>query len=74
VLQLEEEDIKTLREVLKVSEEEILKIKNFERGYGLLFANKNRIVSKISANKVEYDLITTDRKDFENKGCEDMEK
>jgi len=74
ILQLEEEDIKILKEVLNISDEEILKIKNFSRGYGLLFSNKNRVLTKVSANKFEYDLITTDRKDFENKGCEDMEK
>ena len=65
ILQLEEEDIKILKEILKVSEEEILKLKNFDRGYGLLFSNKNRIITKVNANKKEYNLITTDRKDFE---------
>ena len=66
ILQLEEEDIRILENVLNLSQEEILKIKNFDRGYGLLFSNKNRVVAKISANKFEYNLITTDRKDFEN--------
>jgi len=65
ILQLEEEDIKILKEVLKVSDEEILQIKNFDRGFGLLFSNKNRVVTKVDANKFEYNLITTDRKDFE---------
>jgi len=70
ILQLEEEDIKILKEVLKVSDEEILKIKNFERGYGLLFSNKNRVITKAEAGKAEYDLITTDRKDYErDKSC-----
>lgn len=64
ILQLEEEDTRILKEVLKVSEEEMLKVKNFDRGYGLLFSNKNRVVAKIQANKFEYDLITTDRRDL----------
>jgi len=66
ILQLEEEDIRILENILNLSQEEILKIKNFDRGYGLLFSNKNRVVAKINANKFEYNLITTDRKDFEN--------
>ena len=71
ILQLEEEDIKILKNILDLSEEEVLKIKNFNRGYGLLFSNKNRVVSKINANTFEYALITTDRKDFENNFNED---
>ena len=63
ILQLEEEDIRMLDAVVKLSEEEILKIKTFERGYGLLFAEKNRVVAKIEANKTEYGIITTDRRD-----------
>lgn len=81
VLQLEKEDIEILKEILNISEEEILKIRNFERGYGLLFSNKNRVVAKVEANKIEYSLITTDRKDFENdvkvlknKDCKVLEK
>ncbi len=69
ILQLEEEDIKILKEVLKISDEEMLKLKNFERGYGLLFSNKNRVVTKVAANKFEYNLITTDRKDYEKEFC-----
>jgi len=64
ILQLEEEEMKVLKEVLKVSEEEVLKIKNFDRGYGLLFSNTNHVVAKIQANDDEYRLITTDRQDL----------
>ena len=32
----------------------------------LLNKNRNRVISKVKANEVEYKLITTDRKDFEN--------
>lgn len=64
ILQLEEEDITMLKEILNISEEEILKIKSFERGYGLLCADKTRVVSKIKSNRFEYNLITTDRRDL----------
>ena len=49
----------------------MLKIKNFNRGEGLFFVDKNRIVAKIKAGKFEYDVITTDRRDIEgrNRGC-----
>ncbi len=65
ILQLEEEDINILKDVISVSDEEVFKIKNFDRGYGLLLSNKNRVIAKIVSNKSEYNLITTDRKDFE---------
>lgn len=65
ILQLEEDDIKILKGVVKLSDEEIFRIKNFDRGYGLLFSNKNRVVAKVESNKCEYNLITTDRSDFE---------
>lgn len=65
ILQLEKEDIKVLKETTDISEEEILKMRNFERGTGLLISNKNRVITKVYANKFEYNLITTDRKDLE---------
>ena len=64
ILQLEEEDIHMLESILQLSSEEILKIKTFERGDGLLFAEKNRVVAKIEANRHEYNVITTDRSDL----------
>lgn len=65
ILQLEEEDMKVLSEVISLSEEEIVKIKTFSRGNGLLFADKNHIALKVEANAEEYKLITTDRRDLE---------
>lgn len=64
ILQLEEEDVEILKGVVNMSEEEVLKVKNFDRGYGILFSNKNRVIAKVQANKAEYNLITTDRKDI----------
>ena len=65
ILQLEEEDTKVLKEAINLSDEEILKIKTFPRGNGLLMADKNHVVLKSEANTVEYKLITTDRVDLE---------
>lgn len=65
VLQLEEEDIGILKNVLKLSEEEEFKIRNFARGNCLFYAGKNHVETKIQAYDYEYDLITTDRADLE---------
>ncbi|MBP3284672.1 MAG: ATP-binding protein [Clostridia bacterium] len=68
VLQLEEEDIGILKNVLKLSEEEEFKIRNFARGNCLFYAGKNHVETKIQAYDYEYDLITTDRADLERIG------
>ena len=65
VLQLEEEDIGILKNVLRLSEEEEFKIRNFSRGNCLFYAGKNHVEAKIQAYDYEYDLITTDRRDLE---------
>ena len=73
VLQLEEEDIGILKNILKLSEEEAFKIRNFERGNCLFYAGKNHVEAKIQAYDYEYDLITTDRADLERIEAEKME-
>lgn len=65
VLQVEEEDCKILKDVVSLSKEEEIKLKTLQRGNGLLIAGKNHIMVKVEANKEEYKLITTDRKDME---------
>lgn len=65
VLQLEEEDIGILKNILKLSEEEEFKIRNFERGNCLFYAGKNHVEAKVKAYDYEYDMITTDRADLE---------
>lgn len=65
ILQLEEEDVKTLKDVINISEEEEIKIKSFERGVGLFFAGRNHTVVRVKAYDKEHDVITTDRRDLE---------
>lgn len=65
ILQLEEEDVKILKNILNLSEEEEIKVQNFERGTGLFYAGKNHIAIKVEASKKEHELITTDRRDLE---------
>jgi type IV secretory pathway VirB4 component len=65
ILQLEEEDVKILKNIINISEEEEIKIKSFERGVGLFFAGRNHTVVRVKAYDKEYNAITTDRKDLE---------
>ena len=65
--------IKILKNILKLSEEEELKIRNFERGNCLFYAGKNHVEARIQAYDYEYDLITTDRADLERMEIEKRE-
>ena len=65
ILQLEEEDVKILKNILNLSEEEEVKVQTFERGTGLFYAGKNHVAVKVEASPREHELITTDRKDLE---------
>lgn len=65
ILQLEEEDVKVLKNILNLSEEEESKVQTFERGTGLFYAGKNHVAIKVEASAQEHELITTDRKDLE---------
>lgn len=65
ILQLEEEDVKILKNILNLSEEEEAKVQGFERGTGLFYAGKNHVAIKVEASPREHELITTDRRDLE---------
>ncbi len=65
ILQLEEEDVKVLKNILNLSEEEEAKVQSFERGTGLFYAGKNHVAIKVEASPREHELITTDRRDLE---------
>jgi hypothetical protein len=65
VLQLEDEDANVLKNVLKLSDEEVAKVTTFKRGSGLFYAGSNHIAIEFKASKEEKDLITTDRLELE---------
>ena len=44
---------------------EVHKIKNFERGYGLLSCNGNNIAVRFQASAMELSLITTDPEELQ---------
>lgn len=57
ILQLEEEDVKLLKDILCLSEEEEMRIKTLSRGTGILFAGKNHVAVNIVATGTEKDII-----------------
>lgn len=63
IFQLEENDLKILKQNINLSEEESYKIQNAKRGTCLLYAGTNHISVQIEASKKEHEFISTDRKD-----------
>lgn len=64
VFQVEENDIRILKEVMNLSEVEIYKILNSERGTCLMYAGRNHLLVKVLASEYEHSFISTDRKDL----------
>lgn len=60
ILNLEPHEAEKCGEILNLTATEIHKIKNFERGYGLLSCNGNNIAVHFQASALELSLITTD--------------
>lgn len=64
VFQIEENDIKTLKDVMNLSEVETYKVLNAERGTCLMYAGRNHLMVKVIASEYEHKFISTDRKDL----------
>jgi len=64
IFQIEENDIKKLQDVMYLSELELYKILNAERGACLMHAGRNHLMLKILASEYEDQFISTDRKDM----------
>ena len=60
VLNLEPHEAEKCGEVLSLTATELHKIKNFDRGHGLLSSNGNNIAVHFQASALENSLITTD--------------
>ena len=60
ILNLEPHEAEKCGEVLNLTPTEVHKIKNFERGHGLLSSNGNNIAVRFQASALENALITTD--------------
>lgn len=63
IFQLEENDLKILKENINLSEEEVYEIEKQKRGKCLLYAGTNHLIVNIKASKKEHQYISTDRKD-----------
>lgn len=64
ILNLEDDEAQSVKEILKLSRIEIRKILNFDRGEALITANNNKVNVLVKPSDVEKDLITTDRADL----------
>ncbi len=65
VLPLEEEEAVRVKEVMDLSNEEMMQVIRSKRGEGLLCAGHNRISVVFQSTQLEYDWITTSRADLE---------
>lgn len=65
VLNLEEDEAKRVKEILKLTKKEIRDILNYDRGQALICANNNHVPVSVIASDFERDLITTDRSQME---------
>ena len=65
ILNLEPDEARYVKEVLKLTQEEIRSITQFERGEALVYSNNNKVPVVIKASKEEQEMITTDRAELE---------
>ena len=64
VLNMEEEEAQRVKQILHLSETELLNITHFQRGNGLISTNNNNITVEFKASALEKELITTDRQEL----------
>lgn len=64
ILNLEDEEAQRVKQILHLSETELLNITHFQRGNGLISTNNNNITVEFKASALEKDLITTDRQEL----------
>jgi len=77
ILNLEYDEAKFVKNVLKLSKAEVRAITQFERGHALIAANNNKTKVHIIPSDNEKALITTDRKELDaqkQKALREMEK
>lgn len=65
IMKTEEAEVPTITEALRLSQSESDQLVYFDRGEGLLIANRNHTDIKIVASPIEHALITTDPEELE---------
>lgn len=73
ILNLEPHEAEKCGEILSLTATEVHKIKNFERGYGILSSNGNNIAVRFQASALENALITTDPEELRKIAAEKKE-
>ena len=64
VLNMEDEEAQRVKNILHLSETEVMNITHFQRGNGLISTNNNNITVEFKASTLEKELITTDRQEL----------
>lgn len=64
VFQVEENDVRSLKSTMNLSDMETYKILNAPRGTCLMYAGRNHLLVKVLASDYEHNFISTDRKDL----------
>lgn len=65
ILNLEPDEAKYVRDVLKLTKTELQAVMRFERGEALVCAENNKVPVVIKASETEKEMITTDRQELE---------
>lgn len=65
ILNLEPDEARYVKDVLKLTKNELRAITQFERGEALVYSNNNKVPVEIKASKAEQEMITTDRAELE---------
>lgn len=64
ILNMEDEEAQRVKNILHLSETEVMNITHFQRGNGLISTNNNNITVEFKASTLEKELITTDRQEL----------
>ena len=65
ILNLEPDEAEYVKDILKLTRNEIKSITKFDRGEALIISNNNKVPVNIKASKMETEIITTDRAELE---------
>ena len=64
ILNMEDEEAQRVKNILHLSETEVMNITHFQRGNGLISTINNNITVEFKASTLEKELITTDRQEL----------
>ena len=59
-LKMKELEIKTIADIINLNSEDMMNIRKFKRGYGMMYSNGDKILINLKASEKEIALYTTD--------------